>query len=477
MRHWRKQQVTVNTAPPRDPTNVTYAANSEWPERSMPKDSHLLTPWNQALLRIARSGQNLKPVTVPAEEDKEAGEDDEAEGDRQSGFVVSKWVLVPRNLEGPEREFLAPRRKGLPSLYGGASASTQGSGQMRKTKIRKTDPDGTDHVLEALVPEGQAVEGEIVEQETSLSEVPAPGTVVEGIGIVNAEGIVVAGDQLQPTPPRRRPPPPKRKAKGPGRGRKKRVAFAPGSEGTAIAQDMDGNVNGDSIGHLEGKGHADGVTNDADTEMGEDSTLQDGEEGSEDEDEGEEGEEGDREDGELSPSPTSTTKSPSREPVMIEPAHDQAPASSAPVPTDPPAVTKEPSSSPDLPLAASQAFQAPEILAEQTHTSFEVPEFRTEHQHINAAPPTILIEPAQEAVHTSAPEMDDIPIANKVAVDGSPQAIDGNAKAELPIEHNPLDGLAEPKATVTEPTDDTVHYPDGEEDLLGSLERHLDNQG
>lgn len=478
VRHWRKQQVTVNTAPPRDPANVTNATNNGWPERPMPKDAHLLTPWNQALLRAARAGKVLQPLTGPAEEDKETGEDDEAEGYTQTGFTVTKWVLVPKHLEGPEREFLAERRKGLPSLYGGASAQTQGSGQMRKTKIRKTDADGTDHVLEALVPEGQAVEGEVLEQETSLSEAPAPGTVVEGVGIVNAEGIVVAGDQVQPTPPRRRPPPPKRKAKGPGRGRKKRVAFAPGAEGTEITQGINGDATVDQIGQTERNVNADGATNDGDVEIGEDSTLQDGDEGSEEEDEGEDGEEGDREDGELSPSPTSTTKSPSREPIVVEDANHQVPTPLVPTPTLPSTVTKEPSSSPDLPLAAGQAVHAQEIPVQPTQTHVELPESQNEHSRIDAEPPTIMIEPAQETIHASVPGLEEIPITDKVTVEDPPQPINANTEAEIPVEHNPLDGLAEPKAPVTtKPTNDSVHFPDGEEDLLGSLERHLDNQG
>ena len=443
----------------------------------MPKDSHLLPPWSQALLRAARMGQVFRPPAAPVEEDKDPGEDEDAEGDVESGFVATKWGVVPRHLEGPEPEFLAKRRKGLASLYGGAPGAVVGSGQMRKTKIRKTDGEGTAYVLEALVPEGQAVEGEVVEEDTTLSKTPAPGTVVEGVGVVNAEGLIIAGDQIQPTPPRRRPPPPKRRPKGPGRGRKKKVAFAPGAEGTLISQGVSISTSEATAPNGELKTEGDGAraTTDGDVEMGEDSRLQDGEEGSEEEDEGEEGEEGDKEEGEISPSPMSVSKSPSKEPTKPEPANDQEAPASDPV-TSQPTVEREPSSSPDLPLAASQGFQAPQMQAETTQIPTEAPQVQIEPPEITPSADFGSMPPVAIG---ATPEMAGIPTTSPISFDDAPQSIDVSIEAELPSEHDPLDGLAEPKAPTAESNsaNEIVHFPDGEEDLLGSLERHLDKQG
>ena len=258
----------------------------------MPKDSHLLPPHSQALLRAARRGQVFRPPAPPVEEDKENGDDEDAEGDVEPGFVATKWGVVPRHLEGPEPEFLAKRRKGLGSLYGAVSGAVGASSQMRETKIKKTDSEGHEYVLKALVPEGQTLAGEVAAEETTVSEAPAPGTVVEGVGVVNAEGVVIAETQVQPTPARRKPPPPKKRAKGPGRGRRKRVAFAPGAGEVGPSRGLDGSSDGAATG--EGAGQVgDGgnqISADGDIEMGGDSLLHDGEEGSEDDEEGEDGE-------------------------------------------------------------------------------------------------------------------------------------------------------------------------------------------
>ncbi len=353
----------------------------------MPRDSHLLPPHSQAILRAARSGNIFRPPSQPLEDEKEGllGEDEEGgEGDgggTERGFVAKKWTVVPRHLEGPEPEFLAKRRKGLPSTYMGP-LGLGSMGQMRKVKVRKTDADGQTFVWEVLAPEGQVVEGEIFE-DVEMTETPAPGTVVEGVGVVNAEGVVVAGDMMmQPTPPRRRPPPPRRKPKGPGRGRRKKVQFAgrgDGSNSTAMTGDST-NVTSTTQGGLQ---TAEGIktemtsteraTNgDGDTEMADDSLLQDGDEEDDDNEEGEEAEEGDdddREEGELSPSPDpdapgSLSGSPSKPPpppsievtaaqispigeLSLSKPHTAAQPGLASV------IPRDPSSSPELPLAAS----------------------------------------------------------------------------------------------------------------------------
>ena len=445
----------------------------------MPKDSHLLPPWSQALLRAARMGQVFRPPAPPVEEDKEPGEDEDADGDIEPGFIATKWGLVPRHLEGPEPEFLAKRRKGLSSLYGAVSGAVGASSQMRKTKIKKIDNEGHEYVLEALVPEGQTVQGEVAAGETSLSEAPAPGTVVEGVGIVNAEGVVIAGEQIQPTPPRRKPPPPKRKAKGPGRGRKKKVAFASGPNGTALPRDLNGPSSGvvsEGVGIT--NGGSDQPTGDGDVEMGDDSMLQDGEEGSEDDEEGEEGEDGDREDGELSPSPAPPTASPLQQPAEpnSEPTQGQSPMEPEPAILEV-QLKRDPSSSPDLPLAAAQNFQPP-VIHIQPAESVELPEIMSvPEQHVVEPQVTSFIEPvlSEGPFETTDPAVTEGP-PELVSVESPPRAIVPAVEAELPAEHNPLDGLVEPKATTNERADSMLHFPDGEEDLLGSLERHLDKR-
>lgn len=480
MKHWRKQPVTVNPAPPKDQSNVSNAQNNGWPELPMPKDSHLLAPWAQALLRAARMGQVLRPPAAPVEEDKEPGEDEDAEGDVEPGFTATKWGVVPTHLEGQEVKFLADRRKGLPPLNGGAAGAAAGAGQMRNIKIRKTDVEGHAHVLGVLVPEGQAVEGEIVDENTTLSEAPAPGTVVEGIGVVNAEGLVIAGDQMQPTPPRKRPPPPKRRPKGPGKGRKKKVAFAPGAgdaltlhslhTGTDGAAEHNGETRSDVAG--------DRATTDGDVEMGEDSMLQDGEDGSEEEYDGEEGEEGDREEGELSPSPMSVSKSPSREPVKSPLVDDQE--------VRPPerelfqqSTGKEPSSSPDLPLAAGQSSHSSESQPDAMQISAETSQDHIQPPAIYIEAPGVDIDPPPGVSFSPIIQVAEISVTSSISVNETLPSTPASSEVNLPPEHNTLDGFTESQFPIEEPgpSDHAAHFSDGEEDLLGSLERHLDKQG
>ena len=354
----------------------------------MPRDSHLLPPHSQALLRAARSGNVFRPPPQPLEDEKEGlpGEDEDGgDGDiggTERGYVAKKWTVVPRHLEGPEPEYLARRRKGLPSMYLGPLAVGT-MGPMRKVKVRKTDAEGQTSVWEVLAPEGQVVEGEIFE-DVEMTEAPAPGTVVEGVGVVNADGLVVAGDvMMQPTPPRRRPPPPRRKPKGPGRGRRKKVQFAAGGDGsnriTTVGSSADITMTKE-IGHQTAEGiktevlATEGTANGGgDAEMADDSLLQDGEEEDDENEDGEEGEEGDdddREEGELSPSPDpdapgSLSGSPSKPPPP--PSIEVTAARISPVgehtfPTEPkhiPPITRDPSSSPELPLAASHGNPPP----------------------------------------------------------------------------------------------------------------------
>jgi hypothetical protein len=164
---------------------------------------------------------------------------------------------------------------------------------MRRTKFKKVDPEtGNISIYEAWVPEGHRIEGEITGDLQTIAEqsqvpvkpeAPAPGTVVEGVGIVNAEGVVVAeaGSAAVMTPPKRRPPPPKRKGKGIGKGRKKKVMFAPGEGADAATVHGVGPASGNGEGGVnrEGQQHASHID-----QAGQDEDDEDGDEGDESDD-------------------------------------------------------------------------------------------------------------------------------------------------------------------------------------------------
>ncbi|KAL8969188.1 MAG: hypothetical protein Q9183_002112 [Haloplaca sp. 2 TL-2023] len=429
---------------------------------------------SQALLKAARSGEITKkaPPQPSLEDDKENAEEDDVVGDFDSAFSAKRWAAVPRHLEGPEPEFLAKRRKGLPSAYAASTSQANGAISMRKTRVRKVDADGNAFVLEVLVPEGQKVDGEVVEDEVNVTQAPAPGTVVEGVGVANAEGVIVAGEQALPAPPRRRPPPPKRKAKGPGRGRRKKVAFAPGAEGLNVDRSVPDGIEGSGgisggVGAQEGAVHADGHVI-----MGDNLAPQNGEESSEEDDEGEEGDEDDREEGELSSSPTSAPSPPKEPPLVEHPqeaqplageirrSQDQTTPSELPGAISPitdPAAQRDTSNSPNLPLASAQAKAADEELAALSTMSNAMDERITapqnEEQLLTVEEPSDSVDPASK----------DIPVA-----------------AEIPPQHNPLDGLAAPEIGSLDQNleEREANASDGEVDLLGSLEQQLNrNEG
>lgn len=414
---------------------------------------------SHALLRAARSGEMTKKAAPQPlqEDDKDNADDDDQPADLDFALIAKRWAAIPKHLEAPEPEFLAKRRKGLASAYTALVGQANGAIPMRKTKVRKFDADGNASILEVLVPDGQTVDGEILEGETDVTQAPAPGTIVEGVGVANAEGVIVAGDQIVPTPPRRRPPPPKRKAKGPGRGRKKKVAFAPGTEGlkpgdsvVALNSIADG-VNGPPEGR-----DAEAVA-DGDVTMGAGLVLHNGEDSSEDDDEGDEGEDGDREDGELSASPKSSQSppknaSPDRNPLpapskqtdentgQIDKSHEASFDSLNP------SAQRNASSSPDLPLAAGVEMAALSSLSEPLDDRILASQAKVE--------PVIVVDPP-----------------------GSEQPpSDALVAAEIPPEHNPLEGLAAPKpseASIIPSPEQETQFSDEEVDLLDSLEKQL----
>lgn len=341
----------------------------------MPRDSHLLPEVSQQLLRAARAGRLYRPPTPPIDDDeKENPPEEEEVKETQQGFVAKKWSLVPRHLEEPERDHLAKRRKGLPPTWGGGALGPLApQTAFRKTKVRKFDAEGNAHIYEVLAPEGQKIEGEVIEEDEALKSAPvetavAPGTVVEGVGIVNAEGVVVANDLLQPTPPRKKPPPPRRKPKrGPGRGKKKVTFPDAGAAGLGAPSNM---LN------VPGTAASDAASESAVPSTQGDTPMPDAQDGDEDEtgSEGEEGDDDGREEGELSPTPEPESIPPEAPALDTSVAQSEAP----PLPSTPPkpdaSVPRDASSSPELPLASKLSPSEPPSSAgaPQTDTATEI---------------------------------------------------------------------------------------------------------
>lgn len=356
VRQWRQTDTLIG--PP--PEAETQFGKQRWPEWPMPRDSQQLPEVSQQLLRAARAGRLYRPPTpVNDDDEKDIPPEEEEVKEVQQGFVAKKWSVLPRHLEEPEREHLAKRRKGLPATWsGGALGPLATQTAFRKTKVRKFDAEGNAHIYEVLAPEGQKIEGEVIEEDETLKSAPvetavAPGTVVEGVGIVNAEGVVVATDLLQPTPTRKKPPPPRRKPKkGSGRG-KKRVTFPDAS--------VAGSGTPSNMSNAPGTAAADAVPESAVPSTQGDTPMPDAQEGEED-DSGSDGEEGDedgREEGELS-------QTPEPDGAETKPLDNDAPASELPAinSTPPPsksdaAIPREVSSSPELPLATKTSPSLP----------------------------------------------------------------------------------------------------------------------
>lgn len=444
-----------------------------WPELPMPRDSHMLPDHSQQLLRAARSGRLLKPP-APPEDDNEMKDEEEEPKEVQTGFIVKKYVKVARHLETAEPEYLAKRRKGLPSTFvNGQPVQTA----LRETKVKKLDAEGNIAVYKVLVPEGQAVEGEVQPSDAAIEAVPAlaaPGTIVEGVGVVNAEGVVVANDIAHPTPARKRQPPPKRRRAGPGRGRK-RVGFAEGRQSLGPSASSTGiELLPDALKREEGSA---APSDGGDTPMGE--AGAEDEEGS-----GEEGSEDEEQDGEHTATPETPSKTstllpaaaPTSVPEMelssmtdITPSETLPdatdPATAVVEPSEPPADNTEPIASPapatgssEQP-AANEASKSPDVLV--TTNSPSVPKSSSDI-------PTPL-----EAVDTKAIEsVPTDPVLPVLAVQ-----VEATAEPVASIDPTPEPALVvETKAASVPPTDlspPPVSTP-SEPDLLGSLERQLE---
>ncbi|KAH8728924.1 hypothetical protein GQ44DRAFT_499328 [Phaeosphaeriaceae sp. PMI808] len=469
----------------------------------MPRDSHMLPEHSQQLLRVARSGRVYRPP-APVEDDNEMKDEEEEHKVVQVGFVVKKYVKVARHLEVPEPEYLAKRRKGLPSQYA-MNGVVQPA--LRETKVKKLDAEGNATVYKVLVPEGQAVDGEVKPTDAAIEAAPAtaaPGTIVEGVGIVNAEGVVVASDILQATPPRRRPPPPKKKG-GPGRG-KRRVAFAKGAteQGTPTS-----NPGGDLLATPSVKQEGGSVEpsvepSDGDTPMADAGGHDDegsGDEGSDDDDH-----EGEHTSNPVTPAPTTPApETPSRlseapatvpnldstAPATLETATFAIPPSIAsdnlrlhvktesitPLTSIPTAtgesVTRDPSSSPDLPLSALSHSRQNSLNQIPTSTTADEPQPEPKPESEPEPEPmeieTTAVTPAQieipEVAQVTAPTATE-PEVTQVSPTPPPVA--------APIPEPAREPEPVPAPTPVPAPVENVSAPPSEPDLMASLDRHLE---
>jgi hypothetical protein len=80
-----------------------------------------------------------------------------------------------------------------------------------------------------------------------------------------------------------------------------------------------------------------------------------------------------------------------------------------------------------------------------------------------------------------APDMQHMPDSDRISVEAAPQ-FEPKVNARISVEHDPLDGMAEPEiakgpAGQEAAGEQLTYFSDGEEDLLGSLERSLGGRG
>ncbi|KAK8929234.1 hypothetical protein VCV18_001896 [Metarhizium anisopliae] len=211
VRQWRQEWVNVAPPLPQEPMQQ----NDVWAIElfhGMPKDSALLAPHSQELLRAARSGQLYKRPAPAEEEEAEAEIPQTAEKNEKKeeettvkGFSIKLWKQIPRNNEGSGLSHLAKRRKGTVTIASKTIEDKATGPTVTRATVRRIDAAGNPYTEEVTLAEGQQVVGEIIS--TRIEAAPAPA----------AEAFVAPVP-----PPRRRPPPPKRKSKaGPGRGKKK----------------------------------------------------------------------------------------------------------------------------------------------------------------------------------------------------------------------------------------------------------------
>jgi hypothetical protein len=413
----------------------------------------MLPEHSQQLLRAARSGKLYKPP-APPEDDNEMKDEEEEIKEIRTGFTIKKYVKVPRHIEVPEREYLAKRRKGLPSPYVNGQVAQPA---LRETKIKKLDADGNVAVYKVLVPEGQAVEGEVQPTDAAIEVAPAtaaPGTIVEGVGVVNAEGVVVANDILQQTPPRRRPPPPKKKMKRGGPGRRKKVAFNEG----APEQDTPTSNTGSELLQVPGVKREDGSVAPSD---GGDTPMADAG-GEEEEGSGEEG--SDDEDMDRTSTPTTPLRSsvaPTSAPVMVK--MSSLPQGLAPGittgPVAPPATTFS---------ELSQPTNKTEQLAVET----VAPKVTGQAEGRDASSSPDL--PLSAISHSRQNSLNQIPTSATTAEAALPEDIPGDLPAPTVEADAVSPSIVASAAEAVQAAPAVVSAPPSEPDLMATLDRQLE---
>ncbi|KAI1994887.1 hypothetical protein LOZ53_001654 [Ophidiomyces ophidiicola] len=510
VRRWSRQPAIFSQAPKAEEPDITSTSAPSIPELPMPKDSHILAPLSRALLRAARAGCTY---IKPAPKDIGSGEkENKAEESatqptvsRERAFTTVRWSAIPRNQEPPEMEFLAKRKHGLRSLYGGVLPSDSNSAAViaqttneaprRKIKFKTIDAvSGTISIYEAWVLEGYKVEGEIASEAEVTAEhpdatvvtiSPTPGTIVDGVGVADQDGVIVAEPEgSMVTAIRRRNPPPKRKAKGIGRGRKKKVMFL---NGDIASSQM---PNGDpSVG--------DAPQNSAPTQ-GTDQGVKDA--GGDEEEEEEEEEDGDGSDEESGDDSKSQKKTESPTMSVIT-NHQEPPSDLQPVlqqetvPEHPP---RDKSSSPDLPLVQAMADRTTTVTSDKDqdpHPQETCPEEESQPIPISdtavVAQPTLSEDqnpiPVTENPLSPPPDTAVSPIGNieKPSLEPPDTNLPPTSSPPTPEapgrpEETPPAAdvtMTAPQTSLSSPTPQTepIHFEDGEVDLLGSLEASLDH--
>ncbi|KAK4232355.1 hypothetical protein QBC38DRAFT_450440 [Podospora fimiseda] len=215
VRQWRRQWVSVAMTPPKE-KNDDDDLWADDPSHGMPKESHLLAPYMQELLKAARSiNYGKRPAPDDDEDDFDSYVDkkeEEEEQQEEEGFMIQTWKQLPRTTESQTISHLAKRHKNTVTLSSKPGLPHISGPTITRATVRRIDAAGNPYEQTITLHQGQKVDGEII----STTIVPAP--------VPKAQDLELATQQ--PTPNRRKPPPPKRKPKGPGRGRKKKVTLA-----------------------------------------------------------------------------------------------------------------------------------------------------------------------------------------------------------------------------------------------------------
>ncbi|DAA76819.1 TPA_exp: Uncharacterized protein A8136_7048 [Trichophyton benhamiae CBS 112371] len=428
VRRWARQLTTVSQEPKSTEQDTSIVDSQSLPELPMPRDSHLLTPVSRALLRAARAGCTyIRPVRKdPEPEELEQKDDDDTVVEPtvdERTFAAMKWTALPRTVELPEVEFLAPRRAGLPSLYGAgaqSNAATAGGSSipMRKTKFKKIDPTtGVISIYEAWVPEGYQVEGEIIQEAQVIAEnpdakvvnvEPAPGTVVADIGVVNQDGVVVATAEGSAVIPKANKG--KRKLKAGKAKSRKKVMFA----------------SGNGTGQPEAPG-AEGPANPSVSENGgatPSGTVSVPEDEEEDEEEGDESDEED--DTATGSKPTPTADGPVDENNMT-PAGD-VPSEPQDIPQQPPTTEKESvEPTPSEPPRTTSKFPELPII---TNSTSEQPSKSPAEEPKESTAST---EPSKEAGPPAEAQQADSETVEQPKISPPPVSAAEDAKAASPV--------------------------------------------